>query len=229
MAHFGHGQWVAFFAQVADAGLAQAVCREHGADFSGGVGLAHLDVAELAVGVGDQVVEQFVHLQAGRLAFDGGFLPQGEEVAAVHGCGQLQHQATTAVAVFFFAVEQNALERGRSSVGFGPDVFFNLQIGAQLQINTGVVGDAADGFALTFSAAANAFGIVHQLVFSPHGGQHFECEGVVGLLERRAVQKAVELIVALGLAVADFGLAIEDFIKDDFGHHTADFGGRNLD
>ena len=94
LAHFGQGQGVAFFGGgFGDLALGNAVGGEHGADLGQGVGRAHLDVAKLAVGVGDQVVEQVVRLGAGGLGFDAGLLAQGVHLAVGHHGGQLDEQA----------------------------------------------------------------------------------------------------------------------------------------
>lgn len=82
-----------------------------------------LDVAKLAVGVSDQVVEQVVCQGAGGLGFDAGLLAQGVDLAVGHHGGQLDEQAATALAVFVLAVLEDALQGGRGQVVLGPMYF----------------------------------------------------------------------------------------------------------
>ena len=209
--------------------LRQVACAEHGLDFCNGVGLAHLQVGQLAVSVGDEVVEQLIEHGGRAAGLDLHRLAQGVEVASGDEFRQLVHQALAAFAVFILAVGQDAFERWRGLVGLGADdVFFDLLVGGQLDVQALALSQAHEGTPGAFAAAQDAFGAVQFVVVVAQRGEHFKAEGVAGLAPGRAVEQAVEFVVGLGIAVAHLGLAAQDFIEHDFGQQACLFCGGNV-
>jgi hypothetical protein len=104
LAQLVEGEVVAFFAVEAEPLLADGIGGQQGLDLGDGVSLTQLEVGELGVGVGDQVIDQLVEQRGRAGGLDLQFLAEGIEVAADHEIAQLGEDAATAFAVFVLAV-----------------------------------------------------------------------------------------------------------------------------
>ena len=115
--------------------LADRVDGQHGLDFGDGVGLPYLEIRELGVGVGNQIIDQFVEQRGRAGGLDLRLLAEHVAVAGDHEIAQLRQDAATALAVFILAIGQDAFERCRGGAGLGTvDVLFDLQVEGQLDV-----------------------------------------------------------------------------------------------
>ena len=155
--------------------LADVISREHRLDLGDGIGLAHLEEAEFGVGVGDQVVDQFIKQRTGVAGLDLRLLAQGVEVAGKHQFSQLGDDSGLALAVLVLAVKQDALERLACRAGLGAvDVFLDLQVEGQLDIEALSFGQLDDGTATGIRTAQDALGLGEQLVVVTERGHHLQ-------------------------------------------------------
>ena len=166
---------VTLFATERQPALADVVGREHRLDLGDGIGLAHLEEAEFGVGVGDQVIDQFIEQRAGVAGLDLRLLAQCVEVAGKHQFSQLGDDAGAALAILVLAVKQDALQRLACRTGLGAiDVFLDLQVEGQFDIEALAFGQADDGAATAIRTAQDALGLGEHLVVVAERGHHLQ-------------------------------------------------------
>ncbi len=230
------GEGVALLPIQLESLLPNVVCRQNGLDFSDGIVLPDLEVGQLGVGVGDQVIDQFFEQRAWTCSFDLRLLAKGIAIAGQHEVAQLGDDAATAFAVLILAIGQDALEGRRRCAGLrAVDEFFDLEIERQLDVEAIAFGRPDQRPATGFRTAQDAFGFGQRFVVIAQWGDDFEAERMTGVFPWGTVEQPVEFIVSLGVLVPYLGLPAKDvvveqlteqppfFIGGDF--HMADFAG----
>jgi hypothetical protein len=142
-----------------------------------------LEIAELGVGVGDEVVAELIEQAGGvgRLELDA--LAEGVEVALQQHGRKLLPQAAAALAVFVLAIEQDGAQRRRGVAGLGAvDVFLDLPVKGEFDVEALAFGQADEGPAVALAAAQHGLGVAEQVPVVAEGRDDLDGELVVGVL-----------------------------------------------
>ena len=223
---FLDGEVVAVYTLETERLLTDDIGGEHGLDLGDGVSLTLLEVGELGVGVGDQVVEQLVEQRARARGLDLQFLTERIAIAGAHEITQLREDAAPAFAVLVLAVHQDSLHRCSSHAGLGAvDVLFDLQVEAQLDVEPIAFGGPNQSPTARFGAAQNASGFAEEFVVITEWRGDFKAERMAGVLPGCSVEQAVEFVVGPGIPVTHPGLAGEDVVVEQFAEQPPFFVG----
>ena len=204
---------VAFFTIQLQATLADVIASQHRLDFSDGVGLPDLEIGQLGVGVGDEVIHQLIEQCAGAGRLDLRFLAERVAVAGEDQIAQLDKNSCATVAVFILAVQQDALDRTSSGAGLGAvDVLFDLEIEGQLDVEPLAFGQPDQRATTGIHAAKDALGVREYFVVVAERGNYFQCELMIGVLPGGAVEQAIDLVVSFGVLVTYLGELAEEVV-----------------
>ena len=217
LAHFFDGEVVAFFTIQLQAALTDVIAGQHRFDFGDGIGLPDLEIGQLGIGVGDEVIDQLVEQGAGAGCLDRRFLAEGVAVAGEYQITQLGKNARAPVAVFILAVQQDALDRASSGAGLGAvDVLFDLEIEGQLDVEPLAFGQPDQRTTTGIHTTEDALGVREHFVVVAEWGNYVQRELMVGVLPGGTVEQAIDFVVGLGVLVAYLGELAEDVVVNHF-------------